>query len=107
MNTLIINIAMRITCILIPHLLSYQETNLMKVLLKAIPAFTSNKLDLQLAKDELTTRGEENQNFLEELDKNVALLAFEDITNYPLGDPLNVSQCLKTVSLSPGIGTKK
>lgn len=38
------------------------------------------------------------QSFLEELEKTVALLAFEDVSNCPVGELLDVSQRLKTAS---------
>ncbi|KAH0725983.1 hypothetical protein KY285_001693 [Solanum tuberosum] len=38
------------------------------------------------------------QSFLEELEKTVALLAFEDVSNCPIGKLLDVSQRLKTAS---------
>lgn len=36
--------------------------------------------------------------FLEELERTVALLAFEDVTNCPVGELLDISQRLKTAS---------
>nr|XP_004234130.1 protein GID8 homolog [Solanum lycopersicum] len=53
---------------------------------------------LEFAQEELAPRGEENQSFLEELEKTVALLAFEDVSNCPVGELLDVSQRLKTAS---------
>jgi hypothetical protein len=53
---------------------------------------------LEFAQEELAPRGEENQSFLEELERTVALLAFEDVNNCPLGDLLDISQRLKTAS---------
>ncbi|KAM7525123.1 hypothetical protein LguiA_015025 [Lonicera macranthoides] len=53
---------------------------------------------LEFAQEELAPRGEENQSFLEELERTVALLAFEDVTNCPLGELLDISQRLKTAS---------
>ncbi|XP_031110894.1 protein GID8 homolog [Ipomoea triloba] len=53
---------------------------------------------LEFAQDELAPRGEENQGFLEELERTVALLAFEDVANCPLGELLDISQRLKTAS---------
>ncbi|KAF4356242.1 hypothetical protein G4B88_002854 [Cannabis sativa] len=53
---------------------------------------------LEFAQEELAPRGEENQSFLEELEKTVALLAFEDVSNCPVGELLNISQRLKTAS---------
>ncbi|KAL3820526.1 hypothetical protein ACJIZ3_006431 [Penstemon smallii] len=53
---------------------------------------------LEFAQEELAPRGEENQSFLEELERTVALLAFEDVTNCPVRDLLDISQRLKTAS---------
>ncbi|THG18791.1 hypothetical protein TEA_010235 [Camellia sinensis var. sinensis] len=53
---------------------------------------------LEFAQEELAPRGEENQSFLEELEKTVALLAFDDVTNCPVGELLDISQRLKTAS---------
>ncbi|RLN41449.1 hypothetical protein C2845_PM01G08500 [Panicum miliaceum] len=53
---------------------------------------------LEFAQEELAPRGEENQTFLEEIEKTVALLVFEDIKNCPYGELLDVSQRLKTAS---------
>ncbi|KAJ8566850.1 hypothetical protein K7X08_002672 [Anisodus acutangulus] len=53
---------------------------------------------LEFAQEELAPRGEENQSFLEELEKIVALLAFEDVSNCSIGELLDVSQRLKTAS---------
>ncbi|KAE7995612.1 hypothetical protein FH972_000388 [Carpinus fangiana] len=53
---------------------------------------------LEFAQEELAPRGEENQSFLEELEKTVALLAFEDVSNCPVGELLDISQRLKTAS---------
>ncbi|KAD2047911.1 hypothetical protein E3N88_41952 [Mikania micrantha] len=53
---------------------------------------------LEFAQEELAPRGEENQSFLEELERTVALLAFEDVKNSPVGDLLDISQRLKTAS---------
>ncbi|KAG8365488.1 hypothetical protein BUALT_Bualt18G0110000 [Buddleja alternifolia] len=53
---------------------------------------------LEFAQEELAPRGEENQSFLEELERTVSLLAFEDVTKCPLGDLLDISQRLKTAS---------
>nr|KAJ0217254.1 hypothetical protein LSAT_V11C300119790 [Lactuca sativa] len=38
------------------------------------------------------------QSFLEELERTVALLAFVDVKNSPIGDLLDISQHLKTAS---------
>ncbi|EYU45790.1 hypothetical protein MIMGU_mgv1a018190mg [Erythranthe guttata] len=53
---------------------------------------------LEFAQEELAPRGEENQGFLEELERTVALLAFEDVTNCPVSELLDISQRLKTAS---------
>ncbi|XP_031131161.1 protein GID8 homolog [Ipomoea triloba] len=53
---------------------------------------------LEFAQEELAPRGEENLGFLEELEKTVALLAFEDVASSPVGELLDVSQRLKTAS---------
>ncbi|CAH9093588.1 unnamed protein product [Cuscuta epithymum] len=53
---------------------------------------------LDFAQEELAPRGEENQGFLEELERTVTLLAFEDVTNCPLGDLLDISQRMRTAS---------
>ncbi|PIN04339.1 LisH motif-containing protein [Handroanthus impetiginosus] len=51
---------------------------------------------LEFAQEELAPRGEEDQGFLQELERTVSLLAFEDVTNCPIGELLDVSQRLKT-----------
>lgn len=53
---------------------------------------------LEFAQEELAPRGEENQTFLEELERTVTLLVFEDAANSPLGDLLDVSQRMRTAS---------
>ncbi|KAI9120481.1 hypothetical protein K1719_007514 [Acacia pycnantha] len=53
---------------------------------------------LEFAQEELAPRGEENQSFLEELERTVALLAFEDVSKCPVGELLDISQRLKTAS---------
>ncbi|XP_011027909.1 PREDICTED: glucose-induced degradation protein 8 homolog [Populus euphratica] len=53
---------------------------------------------LQFAQEELAPRGEEDHSFLEELERAVALQAFEDVSNCPVGDLLDISQRLKTAS---------
>ncbi|KAI4312139.1 hypothetical protein MLD38_036985 [Melastoma candidum] len=51
---------------------------------------------LEFAQEELAPRGEENQCFLEELERTVSLLAFEDVSNSPVSELLDMSQRLKT-----------
>ncbi|KAL3624905.1 Glucose-induced degradation complex subunit [Castilleja foliolosa] len=53
---------------------------------------------LGFAQEELAPRGEENPAFLEELERTVTLLAFEDVANCPLAELLDMSQRLKTAS---------
>ncbi|KAH8952207.1 hypothetical protein BDL97_09G071600 [Sphagnum fallax] len=53
---------------------------------------------LEFAQEELAPRGEENHAFLEELERTVALLAFEDTVNCPVGELLDISQRQKTAS---------
>ncbi|GKA09030.1 protein GID8 homolog isoform X1 [Tanacetum coccineum] len=53
---------------------------------------------LEFAQDELAPRGEENPSFLEELERTVALLAFEDVKNSPVGDLLDLSHRSKVAS---------
>lgn len=51
---------------------------------------------LEFAQEELAPRGEENPEFLEELERTMALLAFEDSSQSPVGDLLNHVQRQKT-----------
>lgn len=53
---------------------------------------------LEFAQEELAPRGEENEAYLEELERTVALLAFEDGASSPLGDLLATAQRQKTAS---------
>ena len=53
---------------------------------------------LEFAQSELSARGEENPEFLEELEQSLALLAFEDPSTSPYSDLLKSSQRLKLVS---------
>eukprot|EP00850_Spirogloea_muscicola_P024876 SM001679S02932 [mRNA] locus=s1679:28:1329:+ [translate_table: standard] len=53
---------------------------------------------LEFAQEELAPRGEENHEFLEELERTVALLAFEDVASCPVGDLLDLAQRQKTAS---------
>lgn len=53
---------------------------------------------LEFAQEYLAPRGEENAAFLEELERTIALLAFEDATSCPVRDLLDASQRQKTAS---------
>eukprot|EP00873_Tetraselmis_striata_P000722 jgi/Tetstr1/420986/TSEL_012046.t1 len=53
---------------------------------------------LDFAQEYLAPRGEENSAFLEELERTVALLAFDDAGASPLGDLMDVAQRQKTAS---------
>ncbi|GJQ15507.1 hypothetical protein GpartN1_g7298.t1 [Galdieria partita] len=53
---------------------------------------------LKFAQEELAPKGEENPSFLEELERVMALLAFEDRTSSPVGYLLQQSQRQKTAS---------
>ncbi|KAM0917557.1 hypothetical protein ACQ4PT_009416 [Festuca glaucescens] len=53
---------------------------------------------LEFAQQELAPRGEENQAFLKEIEKTVALLVFEDVENCPYGELLDISHRLKTAN---------
>ncbi|XP_057819449.1 protein GID8 homolog isoform X1 [Cryptomeria japonica] len=53
---------------------------------------------LEFAQEELAPRGEENHDFLEEVERTVALLAFEDPSTCPVGEFLDISQRQKTAS---------
>ncbi|CAN8245084.1 unnamed protein product [Cochlearia groenlandica] len=53
---------------------------------------------LIFAQEELAPRGEENQAFLEELEKTVALLVFEDKSTCPVKELFDISHRLKTAS---------
>lgn len=53
---------------------------------------------LEFAQEELAPRGEENPTFLEDLEKTVALLAFEDVSKCPVAELLDESQRVKTAS---------
>jgi len=53
---------------------------------------------LQFAQEELAHRGEENAAFLEELEKTMALLAFENQLASPVGNLLDNAQRQKTAS---------
>ncbi|KAL5217696.1 hypothetical protein ABZP36_018380 [Zizania latifolia] len=66
---------------------------------KLIELIRARKIDeaLEFAR-ELAPRGEENIAFLEEIEKTVALLVFEDIKSCPYGELLDVYQRLKTAS---------
>ncbi|KAI8926758.1 CTLH/CRA C-terminal to lish motif domain-containing protein [Entophlyctis helioformis] len=53
---------------------------------------------IEFAQEELAPRGEENPEFLEELERTMALLAFDDTRTSPVGDLLDNSQRQKTAS---------
>lgn len=53
---------------------------------------------LEYASTELSARGEENPEFLDELEQSLSLLAFNDITACPFSELLQPSQKLKVVS---------
>lgn len=65
---------------------------------KLIELIRENKVEeaLNFAQENLAPRGEENEAFLEELEKTVALLAFEDVSTCPVKDLLDFSQRQKT-----------
>ncbi|GMH37587.1 hypothetical protein BSKO_05460 [Bryopsis sp. KO-2023] len=53
---------------------------------------------LEFAQEYLAPHGEENPLFLKELERTVALLAFEDVKNSPVADLMEVDQRQKTAS---------
>ncbi|EIE21641.1 hypothetical protein COCSUDRAFT_33734 [Coccomyxa subellipsoidea C-169] len=53
---------------------------------------------LEFAQEYLAPRGEENPAFLEELERTMALLAFEDTRSSPVADLMDISQRQKTAS---------
>nr|CAG8441833.1 15572_t:CDS:2 [Entrophospora candida] len=53
---------------------------------------------LECAQDELAPLGEENTEFLEELERSMALLAFDNTSTSPVGYLFNTSQRLHTAS---------
>lgn len=53
---------------------------------------------LEFAQEYLAPHGEENPEFLGELERTVALLAFEDAKNSPVADLMDVAQRQKTAS---------
>ncbi|KAI9140132.1 CTLH/CRA C-terminal to lish motif domain-containing protein [Paraphysoderma sedebokerense] len=53
---------------------------------------------LEFAQEELAPRGEENPQFLEELERTMALLAFEQTTRSPVSELLTPTQRQKTAS---------
>lgn len=67
---------------------------------RLIELIRNGKLEeaLEFAQEELAPRGEENRVFLEEVERTVALLAFEDPSTSPIGDFLDISQRQKTAS---------
>lgn len=67
---------------------------------RLIELIRNGKLEeaLEFAQEELAPRGEENRVFLEEVERTVALLAFEDPSTSPFGEFLDISQRQKTAS---------
>eukprot|EP00184_Porphyridium_aerugineum_P006270 CAMPEP_0184700550 /NCGR_PEP_ID=MMETSP0313-20130426/14250_1 /TAXON_ID=2792 /ORGANISM="Porphyridium aerugineum, Strain SAG 1380-2" /LENGTH=233 /DNA_ID=CAMNT_0027160273 /DNA_START=10 /DNA_END=711 /DNA_ORIENTATION=+ len=67
---------------------------------KLIELIRNNRVDeaIQFAQEELAPRGEENPEFLSELEKVMALLAFDDPSKSPLAELLDQSQRQKTAS---------
>eukprot|EP00898_Chlorokybus_atmophyticus_P002452 jgi/Chlat1/3207/Chrsp22S03492 len=67
---------------------------------KLIELIRGGKIEeaLEFAQEELAPRGEENHAFLDELERTVALLAFEDASACPVGDLLDLSQRQRTAS---------
>ncbi|KAH8556723.1 CTLH/CRA C-terminal to lish motif domain-containing protein [Umbelopsis sp. PMI_123] len=53
---------------------------------------------LEFASEEMAPRGEENPEFLEELERTMALMAFEDTRQSPVSDLLHPAQRQKTAS---------
>ncbi|CAL5229989.1 g13423 [Coccomyxa viridis] len=53
---------------------------------------------LEFAQEYLAPHGEENEAFLEELERTMALLAFEDTRSSPVADLMDISQRQKTAS---------
>lgn len=53
---------------------------------------------LEFAAEEMAPRGEEHPEFLEELERTMALLAFQDVQNSPVADLLHPNQRQKTAS---------
>ena len=53
---------------------------------------------LKYAQSELSARGEENPEFLDELEQSLGLLAFDDAANCPFSELLQPSQRLKVIS---------
>lgn len=67
---------------------------------KLIELIRSGKISeaLDFAEKELAPRGEENPQFLSELERTMALLAFEDMNRCPVADLLEPTQRQKTAS---------
>lgn len=65
-----------------------------------IELIRQGKIDdaLQFAMEELAPRGEENKEFLEEIEKTMALLAFEDMEQSPVKELLDNVQRQSTAS---------
>ena len=53
---------------------------------------------LKYAQSELSARGEENLEFLDELERSLGLLALDNATNCPFSELLQPSQRLKVIS---------
>jgi hypothetical protein len=67
---------------------------------KLIEFIRSDKINdaIVFAQQELAPRGEENPEFLMELERTMALLAFDSIASSPVGDLFEASQRQKTAS---------
>jgi glucose-induced degradation protein 8 len=67
---------------------------------KLIELIRAGKVDdaLHFAQHELAPRGEENTEFLSELERTITLLAFEDTSKSPMADLLSPAQRQKTAS---------
>lgn len=65
-----------------------------------IEMIRTGRLDdaLSFATEELAPRGEENKEFLEEIEKTMSLLAFSDMNDSPMSQLLDNSQRQKTAS---------
>lgn len=67
---------------------------------KLIELIRQGKVDaaLDFAQEELAPRGEENREFLRELERTMTLLAFDDASKSPVSDLLSAAQRQKTAS---------